>query len=80
MYCLFSKVNTALKDQIEMLWNIDTCSYMHPKLQEYAEKLASRMPGNLKCVLLTNSGSEANERAMMMARLYTKAYKIVTFR
>ncbi|KAG0494727.1 hypothetical protein HPP92_005721 [Vanilla planifolia] len=35
------------------------------------EALASKMPGNLKVVYFVNSGTEANELAMMMARLYT---------
>ena len=35
---------------------------------------------NLKVVYLVNSGSEANDMAMMMARLYTGYYDIVALR
>ncbi|KAH7435002.1 hypothetical protein KP509_06G044400 [Ceratopteris richardii] len=38
------------------------------------------MPGNLKVVYLVNSGSEANDMAMMMARLYTGNYDIIALR
>ena len=35
---------------------------------------------NLKVLYLVNSGSEANDMAMMMARLYTAYYDIVALR
>ena len=35
---------------------------------------------NLKVVYLVNSGSEANDMTMMMARLYTGYYDIVALR
>ncbi|KAJ6621570.1 Alanine--glyoxylate aminotransferase 2, mitochondrial [Pseudolycoriella hygida] len=73
------KVNAALKNQVETLWHT-TNIYLHPKIHEYAEKLASKMPGNLKTVYFVNSGSEANDLAMLLARLYTKNFDILTFR
>ena len=42
---------------------------MHPKIHEYAEKLTATLPEPLKCVYFVNSGSEANDMAMMMARV-----------
>lgn len=53
---------------------------MHPKIHEYAEKLASKMPGELKVVYFVNSGSEANDLAMLMARLYTGNHDIISFK
>lgn len=44
------KVNAALKNQLETLWHT-TNIYLHPKIHEYAEKLASKMPGDLKVVI-----------------------------
>jgi alanine-glyoxylate transaminase/(R)-3-amino-2-methylpropionate-pyruvate transaminase len=73
------KVVGKLQDQLNRLWHT-TCIYVTPPMQEYAEKLVSTMPGNLKVVYLTNSGSEANDLAMLMARLHTGAYEIVSLR
>lgn len=41
------KVNKALKDQVDKLWHT-TNIYMHPKIHEYAKKLAAKLPGKLK--------------------------------
>ena len=38
------------------------------------------MPGNLNCVYLVNSGSEANDLAIQMARLYTGNYDVLSLR
>lgn len=53
---------------------------MHPKIYEYAERLASKLPGDLNVVYFTNSGSEANDLAMLLARLYTQNYEILTLK
>src|ERR1044071_4831178 len=41
-----------------------TTIYLQPKVAEFAEKLASKMPGDLKCCYFVNSGSEANDLAL----------------
>lgn len=64
---------------METLWHT-TSIYMQPKIYEYAEKLASKMPGDLKVVYFVNSGSEANDMAILMARLYTKNHEIITLK
>jgi alanine-glyoxylate transaminase / (R)-3-amino-2-methylpropionate-pyruvate transaminase len=71
-------VNEALQEQINTLWHT-TNIYMHPKIHEYAEKLVAKLPGDLKVVYFTNSGSEANDLALMMARLYTKNFDAIAF-
>lgn len=73
------KVNAALEEQIKTLWHT-TCIYMHPKIFQYSEKLASKLPGDLNVVYFTNSGSEANDLAILLARLYTKNYEIITLK
>lgn len=73
------KILKALKDQVELLQHTTTI-YMHPSLSQYAEKLASKLPPGLDCVYCLNSGSEANEVAMMMARLYTGNRDIIALR
>ena len=57
-----------------------TTIYLHPNIAEYAEKLASKMPGNLKVCYFVNSGSEANDLALLMARLFTGNYDMIALR
>ncbi len=57
-----------------------TTIYLQPRIAEFAEKLASKMPGNLKVCYFVNSGSEANDLAVMMARLYTGNYDAIALR
>lgn len=73
------KVTEAAKKQLGRLWHT-TNIYLHSPLHEYAEKLTSRLPGKLKVLHLTNSGSEANDLALNMARLYTGNYDIISLR
>ncbi|XP_053954174.1 alanine--glyoxylate aminotransferase 2, mitochondrial isoform X3 [Anastrepha ludens] len=73
------KVNRALEQQINTLWHT-TNIYMHPKLHEYAERLTAKFPGDLKTVCFVNSGSEANDLAMLIARMHTGNQDIITFR
>src|SRR3954470_17092457 len=57
-----------------------TTIYLQPNIAEFAEKLASKMPGDLKVCYFVNSGSEANDLAMLMARLYTGNYDVIALR
>ncbi|XP_075957124.1 alanine--glyoxylate aminotransferase 2, mitochondrial-like isoform X2 [Anarhichas minor] len=73
------KVTAAAEQQLKRLWHT-TNIYVYPPLHEYCEKLASYLPDPLKVIYLTNSGSEANDLAMLMARLHTGNFDIITFR
>lgn len=57
-----------------------TTIYLHPNLALYARDLAAKMPGDLKVVYLVNSGSEANDLAVLMARAYTGNYDVLALR
>ena len=57
-----------------------TTIYLHPNIAQYAEKLAAKMPGDLKVCYFVNSGSEANDLAILMARAYTGNYDIIALR
>ncbi|KMT06598.1 hypothetical protein BVRB_7g157660 [Beta vulgaris subsp. vulgaris] len=57
-----------------------TILYLNPAVADFAEALASKMPGDLKVVFFTNSGTEANELALMMARLYTGCQDVISIR
>ncbi|MGH7997219.1 MAG: aminotransferase class III-fold pyridoxal phosphate-dependent enzyme, partial [Opitutaceae bacterium] len=72
-------VVAAARRQNEMLQHATTL-YLHPQIVEFAEKLASKMPGELKVCYFVNSGSEANDLALLMARLHTGNYDVLTLR
>ena len=57
-----------------------TTIYLQPNIAEYAKRLASKMPGELKVCYFTNSGSEANDLALLMARAYTNNYEVISLR
>ena len=47
-----------------------TTIYLHPNFPLLAKRLAEKMPPGLEVTYFTNSGSEANELAILMARLH----------
>ncbi|KAK6943241.1 Aminotransferase class-III [Dillenia turbinata] len=69
----------AITDQIQKIHH-STILYLNHAVTDFAEALASKFPGDLKVVFFTNSGTEANELAMMMARLYTGCHDIISLR
>ncbi|OIV97453.1 hypothetical protein TanjilG_16214 [Lupinus angustifolius] len=73
------EVLNAIMEQSKLLQHATTI-YLHHAIADFAESLASKMPGNLKVVYFVNSGSEANELAMLMARLYTGNLGMISLR
>ena len=72
-------VLAAAQKQSELLQH-STTIYLNPAIGAFAEKLASKFPGDLKVCYFVNSGSEANDLALLMARLYTGNYDIIALR
>nr|CAG5121136.1 unnamed protein product [Candidula unifasciata] len=72
-------VVAAAEKQLRKLWHT-TNIYLHPKIHEYADQLVSKLPGDLKVVYLTNSGSEANDLAVLMARMHTGVFEGISLR
>src|SRR3954451_12079232 len=72
-------VVAAANRQNELLQH-STTIYYHPNIARYAEKLASKMPGDLKVCYFVNSGSEANDLALLLARAYTGNYDMIALR
>ncbi|XP_070630884.1 alanine--glyoxylate aminotransferase 2, mitochondrial isoform X2 [Bos indicus] len=73
------KVNAAAQRQLGRLWHTSSV-FFHPLIHEYAEKLSALLPEPLKVVFLVNSGSEANDLAMLMARAHSNSTDIISFR
>ena len=57
-----------------------TTIYLHPNIAQYAQALTAKMPGDLKVCYFVNSGSEANDLALLMARAYTGNYDVIALR
>ena len=55
----------AVRKQSETLQHASTI-YLHPNIAEFGRAWASKMPGDLKVCYFVNSGSEANDLAMLM--------------
>ncbi len=72
-------VVAAAQRQNELLQH-STTLYLNPNIGAFAEKLASKMPGDLKVCYFVNSGSEATDLALLMARLYTGNYDLIALR
>jgi len=73
------KVVKAVEQQVETLQHATTI-YLHPNFPLFAKKLASKMPPGLEVTYFTNSGSEANDLAVSMARLYTGNTDVIALR
>jgi 4-aminobutyrate aminotransferase-like enzyme/Ser/Thr protein kinase RdoA (MazF antagonist) len=63
------RVVKAVQGQIALL-NTNT-RYLHENINRYAERLTSRLPEPLSVCYFVNSGSEANELALRLARAHT---------
>jgi len=73
------KVNAAITEQINKITHTSTLYINRPQVQ-LAEKLAQITPGRLQKSFFTNSGTEADETALILARLYTGRQEIIALR
>ena len=51
--------------------------YLHDNIVEYALRLTATLPASLSVLFLTNSGTEANDLALRLARAHTRARGVV---
>jgi len=74
------EVIAKTKAQIDKLQHTTTI-YLHPAMPLLAKKLAEKMPSpDLKITFFTNSGSETNDLALTMARLFTGNLDVLALR
>ena len=73
------KVVRRIQQQVDTLQHTTTI-YLHPNFALLAKKLASKMPPGLDVTYFANSGSEANDLAVTMARLYTGSTDVIALR
>jgi len=74
-------VTEVAKKQMDRLQHTTTI-YLNPNVAEFGKKFAETFPAehNLKVCYFVNSGSEANDLAVMMAREYTGNYDVIALR
>ena len=68
-----AELGDAMAAQVRELDFITVWSYAHPRAIELATRIASLAPGDLNRVFFTNSGSEAVESALKLARSYHRS-------
>ena len=75
------KIIEAIKAQIDKHLHVMVYGeFIQSPVNELAEELAKHLPVNLGCVYLVNSGTEANEGALKLAKRYTARSEIVSFK
>src|SRR3984957_4382754 len=73
------KVTGPVKAQIDRLQHLSTL-YPNEAIVALAEKVAQITPGALQSSFFTSSGTEANEAAILLARMATGSYDVVALR
>src|SRR5579863_6904122 len=73
------KVSGKVAAQVQKLQHTSTL-YPNEHIVALAEKIAHITPGNLQQSFFTSSGSEANEAAILLARMSTGSYDVVALR
>jgi 4-aminobutyrate aminotransferase-like enzyme/Ser/Thr protein kinase RdoA (MazF antagonist) len=69
------RVVQAAQEQLALL-NTNT-RYLHDNILRYAERLTALLPKPLQVCFFVNSGSEANELALRLARTYTRSEEVI---
>lgn len=74
------RITEVVAEQSKMI-NHTTMLYMNNKVAEYCEAFAQKLPKEHDWIIhMVNSGSEANDFAMLQARVYTKNYVYMSMR
>ena len=75
------KITERIREQVGKLVHTTTI-YLHPTIALYGQELARRMPdgSGLEVSYFTSSGSEANDLAILMARLHTGRHEVLALR
>jgi 4-aminobutyrate aminotransferase-like enzyme len=69
------RVVQAISAQLALL-NTNT-RYLHDNINQYAERLTQLLPDPLRVCFFVNSGSEANELALRLARTHTQREDVI---
>ena len=70
------RIQALVSEQLRRL-NTNT-RYLHPAQTAFADSIVAKMPAALKVCFFVNSGTEANELALRLARAHTGGKDIIT--
>ena len=73
------KIVAAVQKQMALLAHGST-AFLHPNMPRFAEGLLAKLPPSLDRIYFVNSGSEANDLAIQMARLHTGHADVIGIR
>ena len=73
------KVTSKIKEQVDKLQHTSTL-FPNEHMVALAEKLAQITPGRLQKSFFTSSGTEANEAALLLSRMISPSYDVVSLR
>ena len=73
------KVTARVQEQAGRLQHLSTL-YPNQQIVDLAEKIAQITPGKLTSSFFSNSGTEANEAAVMLARMATGRFEVIALR
>ncbi|HWR15819.1 MAG TPA: aspartate aminotransferase family protein [Terriglobales bacterium] len=73
------RVTSKVKQQVDKLQHASTL-FPNEAIVALAEKIAQITPGEISQSYFTNSGSEANETAIQLARIHTGNFEVVALR
>jgi 4-aminobutyrate aminotransferase-like enzyme len=73
------KVTARVKEQIDRIQHTSTL-HTTEAMVDLAEKVAQIAPGRLRKSFFTNSGTEANETALQLARAATGSHEVIALR
>lgn len=77
---LHPKVTEAIKDQADKHLHLMVYGeYIQAPQVQLAKALSDSLPKNLNCTYFVNSGSEAVEGALKLAKRYTQRIEVITF-
>lgn len=75
------RVVRAIKEQVDRHLHVMVYGeYIQSPVNALAEKITSLLPGNLNCCYFVNSGAEANEAALKLAKRFTGRTEIISCR
>jgi acetylornithine/succinyldiaminopimelate/putrescine aminotransferase len=75
------KVKQAIKDQVDKYMHLMVYGeFIETPQVQLAKLLSDNLPENLNSVYFVNSGSEANEGALKLAKRYTNRTEIIAFK
>ncbi len=74
------KVKQAIKNQVDQYMHLMVYGeFIEAPQVQFAKLLVNQLPENLNAVYFVNSGSEANEGALKLAKRYTHRSEIIAF-